>query len=172
MRLVLTLCVGIVLAAWADAQQAGSTLTAAERLKQLQSNRTLVGQLVQHGVTLANANEPLKRAEECRRAMGDLSIALNGAIDAQDPNRVAELGDHLTAIVDRGLIPNLKDALPDATPGSPTYEQFQTLHKSSSDEMQRLQNSVPQLDALGRSSQVKAMLANWSKTREELANIR
>jgi len=159
------------LCAWADAQQT-TTLTAADRLKQLQSNRKLVEKLVGHGVSLANANEPLKRAGHCRSAMGELTLALDGAIREQDASRVAELGEHLAAIVNDGLIPNLKEAKPNATPASPAFAEFIALHTSSTDELQRLQSSVPQLEALGRSAQVKAMLANLSKTNEALAKAK
>src|SRR5438105_75357 len=101
-RLVLTLAIGTLLAAWADAQQNGPVLVA-DRVKMLQSNRPLVEKLIGHGMALADTTDPLKRAVACRGALGDLVAALNTAIAARDANRIAELGEHLSAIADDGF---------------------------------------------------------------------
>lgn len=170
MRMLLTLLSAIVLVAWADAQQAGAMLTASERLKQLQANRTLVEKLVASGLTLSTANNSVSRASACRAAMGDLTLALDGAIAEKDPNRIAELGDHLNALVSNGLIPALEESR-DVPAGSADAAKVKEIHKQASDELTRLDLSVPRTDAVGRSAQVKATLESWTATRAQLAKL-
>ena len=173
MRLVLTLFFGIVFAAWADAQQTAGSLTAAERRKQLQSNRKLLEKLVSNSVALSGANSSLDRAvAACRGAMGDLCLALDGAITSHDASRVAELGDYLAAIVHDGLLPNLNEAKLQFADGSPERVRLVDLHKSASDDFARVESSIPLTDSLARSQQVKAVMAKWQvATQNELAEV-
>jgi hypothetical protein len=170
MRTLLTLLGAALLAAWADAQQAGALLTAGERLKQLQANRTLVEKMVASGLALSTANDSVSRAAACRTAMGELALALDGAIDGKDPSRIAELGDHLTVLVSDGLIPAIADSH-DVPAGSADEARLKEIHKQVSDEMARLELAVPRTDAVGRSTQVRATLERFTATRAKLAKL-
>lgn len=171
MRTFLTLCLAVVLVTWADAQQAAAHLTAAERLQQLKSNRAILEKMVSHSVALSHANDPIGRTAACRAAMGDLSTALDGAIAAQDANRVAELGEHLSLIVSDGLIPTIADARIQVPAGSEEEARLKDLYKQATDEMTRLELSVPRTNSLGRSHQVKETLAKWNATRDRLKKL-
>lgn len=170
MRLLATIAAAALVAAWADAQQAGM-LGAAERLRQLHANRALIDTLVQRNLVLAHANRPLERAEACRLSMIDLARELEAAIRAQDASRVAELGDHLTAIVRDALTPALTDAIDQIPTDSPDRERLVQLHKAAAEEFARIELKVPRTDVLGRSQHVKRTLADWHSARVQLEKL-
>lgn len=169
MKLFQTLLVGVLLAAWADAQQAGAALTAAERLKQLQNNRALLSALVNRSVAYVEANDPLRRAETCRGAMTDLAKSLDAAILARDAERIAELGDHYAMMADEALLPIIREAAQTVPTTSPDRDRLVALHKAATEDLQQLEWSVPVGDTLGRSKSVKEMLARWQASRAQLS---
>ena len=61
-RTMLSLIAFAALSAWVSAQ-GPSPLSAEVQVKQFKSNRILIGSLVDRGIDLSNADNPLKRAE-------------------------------------------------------------------------------------------------------------
>lgn len=164
-RVGATLIVFLALAAWAGAQGPAPALTAADRVKLFKLNRDLVKDLVGHGVSLAKADDPLRRAEECRQTAHTLRVAVQWAADAEDANRVAELGDHLQAIVRDGMLPNLKEAQRDAAPGSPAEDSLRSLRADIVGELDQLVNNLPTTGKVAESDQVRDL-------RQKLGNLR
>jgi hypothetical protein len=108
-RVPLTLTVFLGLAAWAGAQGPPAGLTAAENLDRLKANRALLDQLIDRGIELGGAGNPVDRAEACQRTAGSLAYWVGLAAADQNPDRVAELGGHLEAVIRDGLVPNLDE---------------------------------------------------------------
>ena len=75
-RTLFTLVAFTALAAWAGAQGPPPPLPAAVQVKQFKANRILIENLVDHGIDIANADNPLRRAEECRKIMRKLSAGI------------------------------------------------------------------------------------------------
>jgi hypothetical protein len=73
----------------------------------LRRNRDLISLLVNSGIALASEEDGLKRADQCgglaKQLVGEIRQA---AVDLDDA-RVLELGDHLNALLKRGIAPNL-----------------------------------------------------------------
>lgn len=109
-RSLVTLVAVTALAAWAGAQGPAPALPAADHLKLLRANRTLIDNLVDHGVQLAATDDPVQRADECRKTAQSLASALRRAADDQDPDRVAELAGLMAEVVRDGLTPTLDEA--------------------------------------------------------------
>lgn len=108
-RPALTAVVLASLAAWAGAQGPTPT-TAAEKLRLHRANRTLLTDLVGSGVRLAAADQPVSRAEACQQTARAVGLAVRHAAEANEPDRVAELGDHFNTLVSEGLLPALTEA--------------------------------------------------------------
>ena len=86
-------------AALASGQPTTPGPIAFEQLKLFKSNRELLEDLVSRSVDLANANDPLTRAKACQKATSDIGRAMGTAVRADDADRVAELGEYLTALI-------------------------------------------------------------------------
>lgn len=137
--LTLTLLAGLSL--WASGQQRAAEFH--QQLKQFEANQLLLNQLIDHGLNLSSrGGEPVARAEECRLAAVTLAAALKTA-PADDPERVAELSDHITAIVRDGLVPNLAQATRDIPPGSQDYERLKGLSDLSKKDVAAFVASFP-----------------------------
>lgn len=106
-RTALTAVVLASLAAWAGAQ--GPT-PAHDKLRLLRANRTLLTDLVGSGVRLAAADQPVARAEACQQTARAVGLAVRRAAEANEADRVAELGGHFETLVLDGLVPALTDA--------------------------------------------------------------
>lgn len=106
-RPALTAVVLASLAAWAGAQ--GPT-TAADKLRLHRANRALLTDLVGSGVRLAAADQPVARAEACQQTARAVGLAVRRAAEANEADRVAELGDHFNTLVRDGLVPALTEA--------------------------------------------------------------
>src|SRR5262249_35033697 len=98
------------LAAWAGAQGTAPPLSPADRVKNFKTNRTLVENLVNDGVALADAEDALARAAACRKTTAVLRESGSAAAKDQNPDGVAELADLMTVGVRDGLVPNLDEA--------------------------------------------------------------
>lgn len=150
--LALTLFAGLSL--WASAQDRNPEFH--QRLKQLEANRLLLDQLIEHGLNLSSAEKggnSLARAEECRIAAATLAAALKAA-PSDDPERVAELCDHIAAVVHDGLVPNLTQAGKDIPPGSRDYERLKGLSSQSSEYVASLVAAIPTGGRLSTSPKV------------------
>ena len=131
-RLAYTSLAFVVLAAWAGAQAPPrAALSAAEQLRLHRANRVLLADLVDRGIDLGGANHPVDRAEACRKTARVLGIALVQAADANDADRVAELGSHLEVVVREGLVPMLDEAKRFIHPASPDAVRLKVVQESA-----------------------------------------
>lgn len=153
-RTALTLTLFAGLSLWASGQDRAPDFH--QQLKQLEANRLLLDQLIDHGLNLSSAEKggnSLARAEECRVAAATLVAALK-AVPGDDPERVAELCDHIAAVVRDGLVPNLAQAGKDIPPGSQEYKRLTEVSSGSSEDVAALVAAFPTGDRLDKSPKV------------------
>src|SRR3954469_25157583 len=93
------------LSAWASAQNTSGPTTAAEHLKLMQTNRKLLEELVEEGVQLGDANTNLDRATQCQQVANRLTRELKNAVERDDADRVAEMSDHFSSLINSGFLP-------------------------------------------------------------------
>ena len=167
-RVLLLLVTFAALATWAGAQAPPAPLTAAEQAKLFKLDRALLDNLINHSIDLADADEPLKRAEECRKTSLTLANYLERAAkDEQDPDRVAELADLLGEVVREGLAYNLEVGKQTYPPGSPGAAKLNALRENAAKDLDAIKNTIPEgkiadnakvKDALARLAALKARL--------------
>ncbi len=157
-RLLLTLAAGTLLTLWAGAQTSPAPVLAADRLRLLHANRSLLEDLLDRGVKLGDAAGPLDRADQCRLALGTLTDAMNRATEepAVDADRVAELTDHLTELVQSGLTPTLAVARARTEAGSPGKAQLAKIAAAATTDLTAVQNQFLLDPRLARSAKLKA----------------
>lgn len=156
-RTALTLLVAAGLSAWASAQVPAPGPTAAEQLKLLTSNRKLLEDLIDSGLKLSDANTALDRAAECRRAAGVLSAALTraSADPTADPDRLAELSDHLGAVLRDGLAPSLAEARSVIPRESQDFQRLEALERQAADDAAKAAAALPTAGKVGQTPQVR-----------------
>jgi hypothetical protein len=131
-RLAYTSLACLALAAWAGAQAPPrASLSAAEQLRLHRANRVLLGELVDRGIDLGGASNPVDRAEACRKTARVLGVALVQAADANDADRTTELATHLEAVVRDALVPLLDEAKRNITPASPDAARLKAVRESA-----------------------------------------
>jgi hypothetical protein len=157
-RSLVTLVVFAALAAWAGAQGSTPPLDAATQVKLFKSNRILLGSLVGHGIDLANAENSLKRAEECRKTATTLANSLGQAASDQDPDRVVELAGLMRDVVRDGVVPNLNEAQSEIRPGDPRYTQLLKERDNATRDLDNL-TKLPTDGKVGSSQEVKEAIA-------------
>ena len=169
-RLTLTLAAFALLSVWADAQTAPAPVLAADRLRLLQANRDLLEDLLDRGLKLDAASTQLDRADQCRLALGTLTDALNRATEepAVDADRVAELTDHLTELVQSGLAPTLAGARAKVQAASPGKEQLTRIETAATTDLTAVQNQFLLDPRLARSAKLKA---SHERLRDAVAKI-
>jgi hypothetical protein len=145
------------LSAWVGAQ-GPAPLPAEVQVKQFKANRTLIESLVDHGVYLAEAEDPLDRAEECRKTARVLANYLERAAGAGDADRVAEFAGLYGAVVRDGLVPNLETARRTIPEGSPRWPDLQKAREKAAKDFFHARASVPADGPVGQSDKVKAAL--------------
>lgn len=153
-RLAFTTLVLLALAAVGSGQPAAGPL-AGEQLHLFQSNRELLENLIEHSVELANADTPVAKVRACHEATKDLGRALKEAADRDDADRVAELSDHLTAVIRHGLAPTVTDARGVIPVGTPPFQQLQDLTAQAAADAERYELSIPAIGKVGGSAKVK-----------------
>ena len=158
-------------AALASGQPTTPGPLASEQLKLFKSNRELLEDLVSRSVDLANANDPLTRAKACQKATADIGRAMGTAVRADDADRVAELGEYLTALMDQGLTPTLTDARRQNPVGSPGEVELVQFHERATLEAEQLELSIPALGRIGTSARVKDARAKLHTAREALGKV-
>jgi hypothetical protein len=99
----------------------------------------------------------LERAERCRKATSTLGAELRtvAADSSANPDRVAELSEHLTTVVRDGLAPTLAEARGQHRPGSPGYEKLKKVYTEARAELEQTRNAIPTDGKVGRSRLVK-----------------
>ncbi|QEL15925.1 hypothetical protein [Limnoglobus roseus] len=153
-RLVFTSFVLMLLTAWVSGQPAATGPTAGEQLHMFQRNRDLLENLVEHSVELANANTPVGKVRACHESTKDLGRAIKDAADRDDADRVAELSEHLTAVIKFGLVPTVDDARTIIPVGTPDYQQLLDLTAQANGDAERFELSIPALGKIGASNKV------------------
>jgi hypothetical protein len=156
-RSALTLFVCAALCAWVSAQ-GPPPLTAEIQVKQFQANRILISQLVDHGIDLSNADNPLQRAEACRLTARTLSYSLERAADDGDAERVAEFAGLFTQIIRDGLIPNLNESKRTIAPESPDAKRLRTVNQQTSDDLKAIRAKIPTDGKVADNDKVKSAL--------------
>lgn len=154
-RPLLVLAASAALAAWVSAQT-GTGPTAADSLRMLKLNRGLYEDLTAHALALGERHTALDRADECRRVADRLGREVQDAARLNNPDRVAEVGDHLGAVVADGLVPNLTDARDGISPKSPEFKRLQDVHREAFDGLTRTVNAIPTDGEVGASAKVQA----------------
>jgi hypothetical protein len=154
-RPLLVLAALATLAAWVSAQP-GFAPIAGDHLRMFQANRGLYEALTTSALELSKKNTSLDRAEECRGVADRLAREVRQAVDRNDPDRLAEVSDHLHAVSADGLAPNLSDARRDIAPASEDYPRLQALHREAFDNLTRTANAVPTDGELGGSKRAQA----------------
>lgn len=160
-RALLLLTCFATLSAWAGAQGPVPpvTLTAADKAKLFKSNRTLVENLVNHGLDLSSASDPVKRAEECRKTAITLgNYVERAATDDKNPDRVAELAGLMGEVVRDGLVPLLDDAERTIPAESPQGKRVKELQALAAADLDAVRNAIP-AGKVGDNPKVKAALA-------------
>jgi hypothetical protein len=166
-RSLVTLIAYAALAAWAGAQGPRAPLDAATQEKMFKSNRTLLENLVNHGIDLADADRPLQRAEECRKTATTLSNFLVQSAEDQDPERVVELAGLMGEVVRDGLVPNLNDAQKEIRAGDPREAQLNKVRETATRDLDNL-SRLPSQGKVGSNQKVKEAIAALQELRERL----
>jgi hypothetical protein len=156
-RTALALLVFTGVAAWASAQAPNPGPIAAEQLQLFRKNQSLLDDLLAGGLRLAKAGNEVDRAAECQKTARRLVAELRQttADPAADPDRVAELTDHLTTLVSDGLAETLRAARTRTTPASPDYQTLKQVLADARADLDAAQQAIPLDGELGRSAGVK-----------------
>ncbi len=169
-RLALLLTTFASLAAWAGAQGPPPSLSAADRVNLFKANRTLLENLVNDGITLADADDPLKRAEGSRATSLTLSNYLKrAATEDQNPQRVVELAELMHDVLRDGLAPNLEEAARIFPPDSPQAAQLADLRRKSTADLDTFAQALPTAGKVAENEVVKKALAQLFDLRGRLA---
>lgn len=154
-RWTATLLIFAALSAWAGAQGPAPGLTAADQIRLLKANRTLIGHLVDHGLDLADADTPLQKARECRKTAQSLANELQLAADAQDADRVVELTGHFFIVMRDALVPNLDEAKRTIHPDSPDAAELKKLREKAAADLDAVRAAIPTTGKVGDNAKVK-----------------
>lgn len=165
-RPLLVLAACAALAAWVSAQPGGPS--AGESLRILEQNRDLYEDMTRHGLAFADRNTALDRADECQRMVARLGREVEDAARRSDPDRLAEVSDHLLAVTTDGLAPNLSDARRDIRPPSEDYERLQAVHRAAFNNLTRTADAVPTDGELGSSKRAQDARKNLTKAADRI----
>jgi hypothetical protein len=157
----------LALAAWAGAQ-GPAPLPAAERLRLLRANRTLLTDLVTSGVELGAADGPVSRAAACQKTVHHLSIALERAARADDADRVTELGDHLDRMLRDALAPVLDEATQTVPPESQDAKRLKAVRESAVGDLDWARSAISADGKVGGSAQVRTLADKLDGLRDKL----
>jgi hypothetical protein len=84
----------------------------------LHRNRHLVQVLVTSGLSLAQEEDALRRADFCNALASSVVREIHQAAELQDSSRAVELSEHLQALLKRGVASNLTSVRLVTPPGS------------------------------------------------------
>jgi len=144
-----------MLSAWASAQNASGPATAAEHLNLLKTNRKLLEELLDEGVQLGDANTNLDRAAQCQRVATRLTRELKSAIDQNDADRVAEMSDHFSSLIESGYLPNFATAKENIPAGSPDYARLRSVHADAAKTLDTVKILIPADGKLAKNKRVQ-----------------
>ncbi len=167
-RLVFTTFVLTLLSVWASGQSAPGGPLAGEQLKLFEGNRGLLEELVDRTVELANADTPVAKVRACHESTKALGRALRDAADRDDADRVTELSDHLTAVINHGLVPTIDDARKTVPVGTQAEKELFELTSVATQDAERFELAIPALGKVGGSSKVQDARAKLRGANEGL----
>ena len=128
-------------------------------MKQFKTNRILIEDLVDHGIDLSKADNPLHRADACQRTARTLANYLERAAGNEDPDRVAEFANLYGEVVRDGLVPNLEAAKKLITdPKSPDALRLKQLSDRARGDLEGVRKSMPTEGKVAESEKVKSAL--------------
>jgi hypothetical protein len=130
-----------LVSAWASAQN-GPT-SAGEHLAMLKGNRRLLEELLDEGVKLGDSNTNLDRAAQCQSVAARLTRELKNAIDLDDADRVTEMSDHFSTLIQSGFKPNLDTARENIPVGSPEYPRLLAIHTDAAKNLDAVKGLIP-----------------------------
>lgn len=168
-RTALTLLSILALSVWASAQTATGPRTA-DHVRLLATNRTLLSTMLDRALEISDAGNPLERAERCSKATATLGAELRtvAADPAADPDRVAELSEHLTTVVRDGLTPTLTEARGQHRPGSPGYERLKKVYLDARADLEQVRGAIPTEGKVGQSKLVKDAVQKLSDATDRI----
>jgi hypothetical protein len=169
-RWAYTIAALAALAAWAGAQgpRPPAPLDAADRLRLLKANSTLIDNLVDHGVELSRADAVEARAEQCRRAAKALASAIQDAAARHEAERVAELSGLFREVVRDALLPTLEHGRQTVPAESPAGRQLQAVRDGSARDLSELRAALPATGKVGDSARVKDAVRELDQLGEKL----
>lgn len=131
---------------------------AADEIRLFRTNLSLLDGLLADGLAVADAQNDLDRAEAYRKTAWTLAAAVRTAAADQVPglDRVAELSDHLSAVIDQGVVPTLQSARLQTHPGSPGYAELQRVHKLARQDLLETQRALDGGLAFDKSPKIRA----------------
>lgn len=132
-----------LISAWASGQNATGPLTAAEHLNLLKTNRKLLEELLDEGVKLGDSNNNLDRAAQCQSVAVRLTRELKSAVDLDDADRVTEMSDHFSTLIQSGFLPNLATAKENIPVGSPEYPRLLAIHTDAAKNLDTVKVLIP-----------------------------
>jgi hypothetical protein len=168
-RTALTLTLFACLSLWASGQDRAPIY---KQIDQLEANRVLLNQLIDCGLNLSSAEkgEPVSRAEECRLAASHLVAALK-TVRPDDAERVAELSDHVAAVVLDGLIPNLNAAHDNVGASREQLDKLVKISKHARADLSAFNKSLPSGGAFDRSASLDDARRKLDDARRKLDEI-
>jgi hypothetical protein len=103
--------VGVAMLTAIVGAETAKTPSAKERAELFKKNRPLIERLVEKTVESSRTpNDYVKQADTYYKVLFDFSNEIKKARDNREDERVKELTDHLTTLLDKGLMPTLKHA--------------------------------------------------------------
>jgi hypothetical protein len=144
-----------LLSAWASAQNTSGPTTAADHLNLLKTNRKLLEELVEEGVQLGDANSPLERATQCQHVATRLTRELKNAIERDDADRVAEMSDYFSSVINSGFMPNFATAKENTPVESPDYPRLLAVHTEAAKNMDIVKLLIPADGKLAKNKRVQ-----------------
>jgi len=168
LRLALALVTFASLSLWASGQGPAPSLSAGEQLKMLARNQRLLDDLVERGLGMSAARSPLARIEECRKTTDRLSDELRHAVDRNDSDRIAEIGDHLHLLVSDALVPNLREARDQIRPESADYPLLLEREAQVQRSVNELNPLLPTTGELSKSRRVQLTREKLQKAAQDV----
>ncbi|HEY2911400.1 MAG TPA: hypothetical protein VGI99_14210 [Gemmataceae bacterium] len=164
-RAATTTAILLALAAWAGAQGPRAALSAADRVQMHRANKTLLTDLVNNGIALGTTDNAVGRVEACQATARAIGVALCRAAEADDGDRVVELGSHLELVVRDGLTPMLDETKLHISKESPEYVR---LKKAQENAAANLDESIATAGKLGGNANVRTLTGKLGELREKL----
>jgi hypothetical protein len=122
--------------------------TVQQRALQLERDLTIIQALVDGGLKLATENDPLLRADCCNRIADILASAINKAVQIQDAERAAHLGEQMESLLVVGVATNLGLAREQMEPDSPREPEIQRISGTAVGVAKTIEAEIGRLPAM------------------------